>query len=402
MIKQLRDQAAKAYADGRALQKQFEGKELPSDQETKIDAFFDEAEKALGQVDKLEKQERLGKALTEPVATHPHAGVEGKASPEAEILRKSGMEKFLRRKSLTPDEAKALSVSEDIGGGLLVANTNIGILLQKMKDLCVMRQICKVLSPIAAGSSSSPSVDSELEDVEFTSEIGSASEDDVTPFGGRMLSPHPLSKLVKISNSLLRGVSLDLEGWVNAELAYKFRKAEENTFINGTGAQQPMGLLKSIKSANSNITTTAVSNDISGDDVIDWIYGLKAAYAVNARVLCNRSFIRKIRKLKDVNKQYIWQPGLQAGSPNQILDVPYINSDLYDDGLDTNDAFEDSAIVAVVGDFGFYWIQDSLNFTIQVLDQLYARNNQTGYIGRKETDGMCVLPEAFRGLVIKA
>ena len=85
-----------------------------------------------------------------------------------------------------------------------------------------------------------------------------------------------------------------------------------------------------------------------------------------------------------------------------ILDTPYEHSDRFDDGLDANDAWEDNAVVAVIGDFSNYWIVDALQMSIQRLVELYAETNQTGFIGRKESDGMIVLTEAFYALKVKA
>ena len=51
--------------------------------------------------------------------------------------------------------------------------------------------------------------------------------------------------------------------------------------------------------------------------------------------------------------------------------------------------------VGLLGDFSNYWIADAMDMQVQVLKELYAETNQTGYIGRLETDGMPVLAEAF-------
>jgi HK97 family phage major capsid protein len=58
--------------------------------------------------------------------------------------------------------------------------------------------------------------------------------------------------------------------------------------------------------------------------------------------------------------------------------------------------------VGMCGDFSFYWIADALDVTVQRLVELYAETNQVGFIGRKETDGMPVLPEAFSRLTMHA
>ena len=57
--------------------------------------------------------------------------------------------------------------------------------------------------------------------------------------------------------------------------------------------------------------------------------------------------------------------------------------------------FTTGLYVGLLGDFSHYWIADALEMTVQRLVELYAGTNQTGFIGRLETDGAPVLEEAF-------
>jgi HK97 family phage major capsid protein len=147
---------------------------------------------------------------------------------------------------------------------------------------------------------------------------------------------------------------------------------------------------------------------LAADDVVNWAYTLDARYMRGARILCNQAFIRKVRLMRSDagagagTGDYLWQPGLQQGAPSMILDFAYELSTSYPTGLDGNDAYEDNALVATIGDFQFYWIVDALMLEVQRLEELYAETNQVGFIGRKETDGMPVKADAFRHLKIKA
>lgn len=302
-------------------------------------------------------------------------------------------------------ELKDLATSPGAAGGFLVADTHRTELIEILADLVAMRRISNVLPPVPGGSSITPSEDAELSDPTWTSEVGTGSDDTTNPFGQRALTPHPLAKRIKISRTLLRAATLlNVEAFVLSRLGRKFSEAEENAFINGSGAQQPQGLLSASGIAS---TTTAGSNVLAADDVVNWVYQLDAKYQRRARIICNQSFVRKLRILRDDSGgagtgQYLWQPGLQQGKPNMILDFPYELSDFYPTGLDINDAYEDNAIVATIGDFSYYHIVDSLMFTVQRLEELYAESNKVGFIGRKETDGMVVKADAFRHLKIKA
>lgn len=133
------------------------------------------------------------------------------------------------------------------------------------------------------------------------------------------------------------------------------------------------------------MTTTAITSDA----LISAQGTLKDAYSSNAVWLFHKDAITKIRKLKDSNNQYLWQPGLQAGIPQTILGLPYVKSDF------VPNTFTTGKYIGMLGDFSYYWIVDSLDMQMQILYELYAETNQIGYIGRYEGDGQPVLEEAF-------
>ena len=102
--------------------------------------------------------------------------------------------------------------------------------------------------------------------------------------------------------------------------------------------------------------------------------------------------MQRIRKLKDQQNRYLWEPSTQAGEPNRLLDRPIMMSEY------VPNTFTSNAYVGLLGDFSYYWIADSVNMELRRLDELYAEANQVGYIGRMEFDGMPALEEAFARL----
>jgi len=99
--------------------------------------------------------------------------------------------------------------------------------------------------------------------------------------------------------------------------------------------------------------------------------------------------MKNITKLKDGEGQYIWRESVRVGEPDRLLGQPVMMSEY------APNTFTTGLYVGLLGDFSFYWIADSLSMQIQRLVELYAGNNQIGFIGRQETDGMPVLEEAF-------
>lgn len=430
-IKNLYDAANVAYKAAQDLLAL--GDKITPEQTAQVDQYLDEVDQKTADAKRLERAGEIGRMLTDPTNRPPTA--QQKDAPakvewngrvlevdEVEELKAASpfpgfvssfgtpytksMRAYYRRDAsrLSGDELKALSVGEAPAGGYLQQDTFVNNLLVKAMEVSAMRRICNVLPPLPSGAVIIPSEDNIMSDAEWTTELGTGSNDTVSPFGNRRLTPHPFAKRVLVSNTLFRTPTMDIESYVRNRLALKFGATEENAFINGTGVGQPLGLLNT---GNLPVHTTATANQVYGDDVITWIYKLPAAYAARATILSNRAFIRKVRTMTKANtsttfSNYVWQPGLQPGTPNRIMDVPYEVSDRFDDGIDANDAFENNAVVAVIGDFSYYWIVDALNLAVQRLVEKYAETNQTAFIGRKESDGGAVLAEAFYALKVKS
>jgi len=123
---------------------------------------------------------------------------------------------------------------------------------------------------------------------------------------------------------------------------------------------------------------------------IEALYSLKEQYQKTASWMFHRLAVKMIRKLKDGEGRYLWQPSVTAGQPNTILDRPYFQSEY------APSTFTTGLYVGIVGDFKQYHIAEVTGaLEVQRLTELYAETNQIGYIGRMEADGMPVLAEAF-------
>ena len=102
-----------------------------------------------------------------------------------------------------------------------------------------------------------------------------------------------------------------------------------------------------------------------------------------------------IRKLKDGNGQYLWQPAIRNGEVSTILGRPYFTSPF----APSADAGAKSVLF---GDLNYYWIGDRQGISLKRLNELYAGNGQVGFLASKRLDGKTVLPEAFKVLQQKA
>ncbi|MFY1669500.1 phage major capsid protein [Plantactinospora sp. WMMB334] len=306
------------------------------------------------------------------------------------------------RGSLNPEQARALQAGSDPEGGYLVAPQKwVTELIQRLDDEVFIRRWATVETLTEAASLGVPTLDTDLNDADWTTELGTGSQDDSLRFGKRELTPQPLAKRVKISRKLLRLTSGRAEDIVRDRLAYKFAVTQEKAFLIGDGVKKPLGVFTASSmgvSTGRDVTVGDISSDeqdINADGLIDMKYTLKAGYLARARWIFHRDTVKRIRKLKDLEGQYIWRPGLETDRPDTILDLPFGMSEF------APNTYTDGQYVAALGDWKKYWIVDALDMEVQRLVELYAETNQVGFIGRLETDGMPVLEEAFvRGKVV--
>lgn len=291
-------------------------------------------------------------------------------------------------------EARAFQADSATEGGYLSQGEQFVMeLIQAVDNQTFIRQRATVRQ-VAPGFTSlgAPSLDTDAEDSDWTTELLVGNEEDSIRFGRRSLTPHPLAKWVKESRELLRAAAMDAEGIILGRMAYKFGITQEKGFLTGNGAQQPLGLFIASNDGISTARDVSTGNEttsITTDGIIEAQYTLKAAYWPRATWLFHRDAVKQIAKLKDGEGRYLWEPSIRQGDPDQLRGFPMLVSEY------VPNTFTTGLYVGLFGDLSYYWIADSLDMTMQRLVELFAATNQIGFIGRLQTDGMPVLEEAF-------
>lgn len=141
---------------------------------------------------------------------------------------------------------------------------------------------------------------------------------------------------------------------------------------------KPTGILNATGGAADGTTTTAAA--IAFDDVMDLFYSVKSPYRKKAVWVLNDTTVKALRKLKDNNGNYIWQPSVQAGQPDMILNRPYHTSSYVPE-------VAAGKKVMAFGDFSYYWIADRQGRSFKRLNELYAANGQVGFLASQRVDG---------------
>ena len=127
---------------------------------------------------------------------------------------------------------------------------------------------------------------------------------------------------------------------------------------------------------------------------MDLFYSLRSPYRKKAVWMLNDSTVKALRKLKDGNGNYIWQPSVQAGVPDMILNRPYFTSSFVPE-------IAAGQKIMAFGDFSYYWIADRQGRSFKRLNELFATTGQVGFLASQRVDGKLILPEAVKTMKLK-
>ena len=349
---------------------------------------------ALGkEIDRLERQAAIDREMDQPTASPlvsrpvaPSAKKQGRASDEY----RNAFWGMIRNRNLTPGVMNDLQIGTDTEGGYLVPDEFEHTLVQGLEEENVLRSLCTVIQT-SSGDRKIPIVTAH----------GTASwvdEEDPIPtsdetFGQISIGAHKVATMIKVSDELLQDSVFNLESYIAAEFARRIGAAEEEAFITGNGTGKPTGLLHATNGAGTGVTT--IGNTPTADEIFDLVHSIKSVYRRKAVFLLNDSTLKAIRKLKDGQGQYLWQPGLKEGQPDMLLNYRIATSPFMPEIAAGNK-------VILFGDFKSYWIADRQGRSFQRLNELYAATGQVGFRATQRVDGRLVLAEAMKCLAVKA
>ena len=280
-------------------------------------------------------------------------------------------------------------------GGFSAPTTLVAMFLTLLNDLVFIRGLATKYSTPNAVSMGVVTWDTEIGEADWTQEVPASSlTEDTTPtMGKRELSPNLLTKLVKVSQSLLLASLVNLDAFLAQRLAYRFGTTEEKAFLTGNGDKKPLGIFTpdAMGIPTSRDITAASSTTVTFDDLISLKGSCKSQYQVEGVFLLSRAVVNALRTIK-LASNYAWTPALSLAEEDTILDSPYFTSEYVPNTLTTG------LYVAAYGDLSFYGIVDSLELQIQRLNELFTLTNQVGVKAMKSTDGMPLVAEAFSRL----
>ncbi len=305
---------------------------------------------ALGkEIDRLERQAAIDREMDQPTASPlvsrpaaPAAQKQGRASDEY----KTAFWGMIRNRAASPSVMNALQVGTDSEGGYLVPDEYERTLVQGLEEENVLRSLCTVIQT-SSGDRKIPLVASHGT-ASWVDEEGTIPDSDDV-FGQISIGAHKVATMIKVSDELLQDSVFNVESYIAAEFARRIGAAEEEAFITGNGTGKPTGLLHATNGAGTGVTTAGAS--LTADEIFDLVHSIKSVYRKKAVFLLNDSTLKAIRKLKDGQGQYLWQPGLKEGQPDTLLNYRLVTSPFMPEIAAGNK-------VILFGDFKSYWIHN--------------------------------------------
>lgn len=346
------------------------------------------------EIERLERQAtidaELARATSKPITNQPNGRIDGetktgRASDEYKRAFWNGM-----RNRISYDVQNALSIGTDSEGGYLVPDEYEKKLVEALQDEVFFRSLATVIRT-SSGDRKIPIVTSKGE-AAWIDEGGQFPESDDS-FGQTSIGAYKLATMIKVSDELLNDSVFNIEQYISKEFGRRIGTKEEEAFFIGDGQGKPVGLFNAAGGAETGVT--AASTSITFDDVMDLYYSLRAPYRNKASWLLNDSTVKALRKLKDSNGNYIWQPSVREGEPDRILNRSYRTS------IYVPELAEGNRVMAF-GDYSYYWIADRQGRSFKRLNELYAATGQVGFLACERVDGKLILSEAVKTLDVKA
>jgi HK97 family phage major capsid protein len=363
------------------------------------DAIYTKMEKEFesytNEIKRMERKDAIEAELNKPVSTPLTAKPMVAKDEEENAGRKSKAYKksfwnAMRAKAVRPDVMNALQIGSDTEGGYLVPDEYEKTLVESLEEENLFRKIAKVITT-SSGDRKIPVVATKGT-ASWVDEEGTINESD-DAFSQVSIGAYKLGTLIKVSEELLNDSVFDLESYISKEFARRIGNKEEDAFFNGDDVGKPIGIFNATGGAEVGVTT-ASSTAITADELIDLFYSLKAPFRKNAVWVLNDATIKAIRKLKDNNGNYLWQPALTANTPDTILGRPVFTSSYVP-------TIASGAKTIAFGDFSYYWIADRQSRSFKRLNELYAATGQVGFVATQRVDGKLILPEAIKVLAQK-
>lgn len=388
-INELREKRAKAWETTKSFLESHRTDKgtITAEDENTYNNMMTDIDDLGKEIKRLEKQEfldkELAKAVNVPITGKPGFGGEEEKLKPARARNGYAKDLIKAMRSNFKQVTNLLQEGVDADGGYLVPEEYDKRIIDTLEEENIMR---KLGTKITTSGQHKINIAAAKPAAAWIEEGGALTFGDAK-FAQTLLDAHKLHVAIKITEELLYDNAFNLEGYIIDQFGRAMANAEEDAFLNGDGTGKPLGLFAETGGGTVTQTLTAA---IKSDDVLDLIYALKRPYRKNAKFIMNDRTLLSLRKLKDNNGNYMWQPSYQAGEPDKLLGYSIYTS-----------AYAPAAAIAF-GDMSYYNIGDRGTRSIAELRELFAGNGMIAYVAKERVDGKLVLGEAVQIMKLNA
>ena len=373
-----------------------------------FESFKDANDERLGQLERRmaadvvtsDKVDRINRALDELQlkSARPHLAASTRAPAASGLQHKAAFDTYVRKgdASLLRDlESKALAVGTGTDGGYLVPDELERAVNRAVRDASPIRAIAGIRQ-VSASVYRKPFAVTGAE-AGWVAETAARPETDSPTLAALAEMSFPTMELYAMpaaTSQLLDDSAVDINEWIAEEVRDSFAQQEGTAFVTGNGTAKPKGFLNYSKVAQASWTwgnigfiltgvdaafPTASASVNPADKLIDLVYAVRAGYRANGTFVFNRATQAAIRKVKDAEGDYGWQPPSKAGEPSLLMGYPVAESE------DMPNMAADSYSVAF-GDFRRgYLIVDRVG--IRVLRDPYSQKPYVLFYTTKRVGG---------------
>lgn len=374
------DEKLRAETEIRSIFDAADGRDLTSEELASVDRLDGEVRSLGDRVAELMEQEQRSRDAADALARlAPLDESDGGADVDDVGAQLRSFLRGEQRSVVVAPERRDLVKGTATAGGNTVPTTFYGRLVEHMVEVSGVLAAGPTLLETASGESIEVPTTTAFSTAALTAEAVAIAESDPA-FAKRTLGAYKYGATIQVSRELIDDTAVDLLGFIAAQAGRAVGNALGAALVTGSGSSQPAGVATQATAGKTGAATTPTT-----DDLIDLMYSVISPYRASSscRWMFRDATAAHLRKLKDANGQYLWQPSLVLGQPDMLLGKPV--------ATDPNVAAADNSAKSVLfGDFAAYWVRLAGGVRFERSDDFAFSSDLVTFKVVARADGMTV------------
>lgn len=289
-------------------------------------------------------------------------------------------------------EMRTVLASQDSKGGYLILPKFGASVLDKLQKTTFIRQKADIETLTDAGSLGYPTIETDPDDLTWTTELKTIQTDNSLAFGKRELKPHPVRKRIFVSQYALMNSPYSPDQIVEKKLLLKLGFTQENAYLLGNGTGQPLGVMTPTPqgvSTNRDMATGNTGTNITYTGLVKAKFHMDEQWRNGAGWMFPTEGIEQLSLLVDGHGRPIWREGLAPGEPDSLLGLPLTENQFMPS------VFTTGQYVGLLANWAYYKIVDVVTMPIRRIDDVHYETDQVAFLVNYWGDGMPIWEDAF-------